>query len=72
MNGKKYRKGRLVEDIGEVFNLPASNPKQMFYFGHDNTRPKHWKVIWNMPGTVIRNAINSGRLWVAEKIQEEK
>ena len=71
MYKRKYRPGRKIIDIGEIFNLPATNPGQLFYFGSCD-RPKHWKVIWNMQGMVIMNAIRHGCLWVAEKIEEEK
>ncbi len=74
MSKRKYCKGEQIKSIHEFLNRATSpcmyGDQPLFYFAV-GARPLTYSFLSGMPLRVIENAINHGRLWVAEKKKEE-
>ena len=60
---KIFRPGRLIENMADLeSNIILKN---WFYFGREDSRPKHYGVIISMTYRTLSIAIEKKRLWVA-------
>lgn len=73
---RKYRPGVDLHSFFELFAHERMHNRRhgkpgLYYFGSDTTRPKTFAIIYQMTISTVDHAMQRGRLWVAEKINQE-